>query len=821
MLEKHINLARSLFTTLILIIILSLMLTACCYFPFDIRSKSSEKEDSENYEQSIKEEDFEGIPNSLLLSDLKISGQAIDLDVSGNYAYVTNDLGILYVVDIENKKDPFIVGKCCGVDSANIVIVQDDYAYISYTDFINNEEVYTNCGFYVVNIEKKDNPELVGNYNTGEHNRKSVYGLFIEDNYAYINTSIEGEDFDASSFEIIDISNKVLPELVCSYELEGIPSNIWIEDDTAYININFYDYEKNEYTENSSLTIIDIKEKENPIILSSSRILSRAWGIYLLDNYIYVSTCRMDEESDKYTDSLIQAVNIEDPYNPEAYGNCKIPGGAWELGTAGGFIYVSSLSGGIYAVDISDNNNPVIIDNLKTGGSSYDITTAGNNGYIADGFEGLAIISLSEKYSSKENLYTGNNDENYAPQAVLEIFGDTLGDKNFYTQNPVYFSAEKSYDYDDDDINYKWMVNGNEYSGESSFSYYFKEDGEYEIKLIVTDGTESSEAIETITITDKKQPVEIVKKHNFIVEIEYKLINNGPGDLDDIKCLMRIPQTYYPFQVINGYTPNIGKTTEVFDNNWNLFANFKFDRELPEGESLNASVKVDVTSVEFNYLDFDSYNLTYSKNDEDLIEYTADDLFIDSDNPIINDTAKSLIKDELMPLKIAEIIYHFVVRKLHYDYPRAEERDYEFLYASEILERGKGVCADYAILYTALLRAAGIPARLAAGIPVYTILYEKSKEIDIGHAWVEIKLPLYGWIPIDITVEDNFMSKNYYFDVTTERGPGYLYENTTMDISSYYYDGFKFDWDGPEMPDIEQEFLFKVINLDLEEIVLD
>ncbi|MBA7495138.1 hypothetical protein ES702_05717 [subsurface metagenome] len=162
-----------------------------------------------------------------------------------------------------------------------------------------------------------------------------------------------------------------------------------------------------------------------------------------------------------------------------------------------------------------------------------------------------------------------------------------------------------------------------------------------------------------------------------------------------------------------------------------------------------------------------------------------------------------------------------MVDNLYYDFPRAEEEDYEFLYASEILERRKGVCADYAILYTALLRSAGIPARLAAGIPVYTILFEEEKEIDVGHAWVEVKLPGYGWIPIDITVEDNFMSENYYLDITMEKGPGYLYENTTMDPWSYYYDGFIFSWDSTEIPETEQEFYFRVIGLDLKDIILD
>ena len=409
---------------------------------------------------------------------------------------------------------------------------------------------------------------------------------------------------------------------------------------------------------------------------------------------------------------------------------------------------------------------------------------------------------------------------NFPPEAVIEIFGDIL-EGNYQTETPVYFSAQKSYDPDEDDITYRWLIDDIEYSSEESFFHYFEGPDEYDVRLIVNDGEENSEAEETIIVSEKISPIASKVDHTFIVEIEYSLINNGPGSLKDIECLMRIPQTYYPFQIITEYKPNNENTVEVFDNEWNVLVKFEYADELLEGESLTASIEADVTVCEFNYLDFNGTEQDYSKDERDIEKYTADDLFIDSDNPVISNTSKSLIKDETNSVEIAKIIYDFVIRNLDYDYFRAEDRNYELLYASEILERGEGVCADYAILYTALLRSAGIPARLAAGIPVYTILYEKNKEIDIGHAWVEIKIPNYGWIPIDITVEDDFMAGNYYLDITTERGPGYLYENMTMDWTSYYYDGFSFFWSGPDVPDTEQTFVYRVLDLGLEDIVLD
>jgi hypothetical protein len=62
-------------------------------------------------------------PHATILANLKISGQAIDLKVSGDYLYVTNDLGYLYVVDIKDKMNPEVIGKCAGIDAANIVFI--------------------------------------------------------------------------------------------------------------------------------------------------------------------------------------------------------------------------------------------------------------------------------------------------------------------------------------------------------------------------------------------------------------------------------------------------------------------------------------------------------------------------------------------------------------------------------------------------------------------------------------------------------------------------------------------------------------------------
>jgi hypothetical protein len=799
-----------------------LITTSCCYLPLKIQEGKNNGQSS-GEEKFIEEMEFSGFPDARLISNIKVSGQAIDVDISGNYAYLTNDLGVLYIIDIRNKENPSVIGKCKGIDSANIVIVNGDYAYISYDDYIEdgNDNIYTECGFYIVDVSEKASPRILYDYNTGVGKVKFVNGLFIDGDYAYVSTSVMEEGSEINKLEIIDISNKKAPRATGSYDLEGIPSGIWIEDNKAYINVNYYDFQKKEYTEISRLYIIDIKDKQKPGLAGSCRLSSNSWGILVIGNQAYISSWKWDRENEKYIESMLQVVDMEDISNPEVAGECEIMGGAWELDEAGGYIYTSSLSGGIYAVDVLDRENPFVIDSLKTFGISCDITISGNYGYIADGNEGMSIVMLSGQYSDEKDIIAENADgKNFPPEAIIEIFGDTQ-EGYYQTEIPVYMSALKTYDIDGDELHYRWLIDDEECSDEDSFYYYFYQPGDYEVKLIVDDGLEKSEISESIKVTENILSIITEADHTFKVEIEYVLINNGIQSLKDIECFMRIPQTYEPFQTVNGYKANIENVSEVLDSEWNLLAHFEFEDDLLGGESLVASVEADVNLSEFFYKNYESTLDDYDIGDEEMQKYTSEDLFIDSDNPVIYNTAKSLIRDESDPVAIAEILYYFVIRNLYYDYQRAKDRDYELLYASEILERGAGVCADYAILYTALLRSVGVPSRLSAGIPVYTILWEPDKEIDIGHAWVEVNIPDYGWIPVDITVEDDFMTGNYYLNITTERGPGYLYESTTMDWSSYYYDGFSFLWSGSDIPDTEQKFLFRVDGISLEDIRLD
>ncbi|MFZ3106266.1 MAG: hypothetical protein WA105_02670, partial [Candidatus Hydromicrobium sp.] len=66
---------RVIIILLVLVIISSLYLTSCCYRLLTIDRSSKD-------EETVDVEEFSGIPNSYIVSKLKVPGQAIDVDIS-------------------------------------------------------------------------------------------------------------------------------------------------------------------------------------------------------------------------------------------------------------------------------------------------------------------------------------------------------------------------------------------------------------------------------------------------------------------------------------------------------------------------------------------------------------------------------------------------------------------------------------------------------------------------------------------------------------------------------------------------------------------
>jgi hypothetical protein len=95
--------------------------------------------------------------------------------------------------------------------------------------------------------------------------------------------------------------------------------------------------------------------------------------------------------------------------------------------------------------------------------------------------------------------------------------------------------------------------------------------------------------------------------------------------------------------------------------------------------------------------------------------------------------------------------------------------------AEEILSSRQGICRDYAVLYTALMRAEGVPTRLCSGI------------VDVDnrfyyHEWAETYIgKQYGWVAVDPTLDQHIADATH---IVVDYGDNSTPSGTTLHILS-------------------------------------
>jgi hypothetical protein len=144
----------------------------------------------------------------------------------------------------------------------------------------------------------------------------------------------------------------------------------------------------------------------------------------------------------------------------------------------------------------------------------------------------------------------------------------------------------------------------------------------------------------------------------------------------------------------------------------------------------------------------------YDKSSDLYMINTKSETWIESDNVEIVQKAQSIAGDEGNPFLAAKLFFNFVASHLEpgsFWVNGMTPEEYRNGYgALATYRRGTGTCQNYALLFVALCRAKGIPARTVHGINLPGELpIENEKIEDWSHSWAEIYLPNYGWVPAD------------------------------------------------------------------------
>jgi transglutaminase-like putative cysteine protease len=139
----------------------------------------------------------------------------------------------------------------------------------------------------------------------------------------------------------------------------------------------------------------------------------------------------------------------------------------------------------------------------------------------------------------------------------------------------------------------------------------------------------------------------------------------------------------------------------------------------------------------------DLLDMTPGAADPDAARHLAPEPLIESDAPEIRDEAQRAVQGATTPRQKAERLTRYVNALLD------KKPTVSLPSAREVLRTKVGDCNEHTALYVAMARAAGIPARVAAGL-VYV------RGAFYYHAWPEVYLADGStrglWLPVDPTL---------------------------------------------------------------------
>jgi hypothetical protein len=299
-----------------------------------------------------------------------VVGQALNVVVSGHYAYVADGAGGLQILDVSNPAAPILAGSLDTGGFARGLAVAGGRAYL--TDFYN--------GFLVVDVSNPSAPVRMGSV--------AAYGdkIAVVGHYAYV---------AGYGLSIIDISNPSEPVITRRIDIGGWFYDIAVVGDYAYMLTASAD---DVPLIPGGLWIVDV----------SDPIVPKPLGRVLSDASVAVPG------ANTYLTLWHVIIDISNPILPALVGRLDLGGKvARDIVVSAGYAYATVDGDGLRVFDISDPASPRLAGGFSTTAWPSE-SLAVSDGYIyaANGGDQLRIFSA---------VPTNAQCADYNPAAVPQV----------------------------------------------------------------------------------------------------------------------------------------------------------------------------------------------------------------------------------------------------------------------------------------------------------------------------------------------------------------------------------------------------------------
>jgi len=330
----------------------------------------------------------------IIAEDIQTPGHIVSLQFQDGYIYAADLVGGLAILDVGNVRNPRVIGRQNTAGQAFDVAVKGNYAYIAdgygglqtiaispdkiWTEWVNQYdasgfayavEVYEGYayiadgkgGLRIVDVREPSAAMLKFSFPI----EGSAYDVKIHDGYAYI---AAGE----SGLFVINIRNFAEPKTVAQIQTSNLAWGVTVSENYVYVAAD-------------ELWLVDISKPENPKVVAVHQIEGYAYKTLIVGKHAYIAAL----------DGGIQILDITQPEKLKIIGHYDTGDIARSIDVSGNYAYVADSVSGIQVVDISNPQQPQFAGVYLTDAETVDVRVAGGYVYLL-GRKSLEILSLQE-----------------------------------------------------------------------------------------------------------------------------------------------------------------------------------------------------------------------------------------------------------------------------------------------------------------------------------------------------------------------------------------------------------------------------------------
>jgi len=237
----------------------------------------------------------------------------------------------------------------------------------SYDLYVENDYAYVthNHGMGIIDIGMVSDPNQVASNITN----KGSFGILVENGIAYLG-SADG------NLSLIDVDDRSNPIILSELEIPGAIYSICRKDTVLFLS-----------TWSGYLHIINITDNDSPEVITSYDCQGNGTNLAYHNDVIYYANAQKG----------LQIIDVSDLNSPSVISAASHSSAAWDIKIKDGFLYLGRHGSGFTIYEIDEDNSLTYISSRNNGGEVYGICQDGNELYIGDLQQGVEVWDISNK----------------------------------------------------------------------------------------------------------------------------------------------------------------------------------------------------------------------------------------------------------------------------------------------------------------------------------------------------------------------------------------------------------------------------------------